>query len=161
MNLILNFSKFLLAIFICFAFQSCVETEKIEDGMYQTNDNDIFYGLEISDNCSKIKFFILYSWSSSMPKDEIENQKNWEGFRTGDLIYENNELKAINISTDFFESRKDSLEITKSSNGIKINCEKLSQIFMGSFPPTSDGKLTINLGASKSPKNEIYFRKKN
>lgn len=118
MNLIINFSKYLLAIFICISFQSCVETEKVEDGLYQTDDNDIFYGLEISDNRSKIKFFILQSWSSSMPEDEIKNQKNWEGFRTGDLIYDNNELKAIKISTDFFESMNDSLEIRKSGKQV-------------------------------------------
>lgn len=82
-----------------------------------------------------------------MAEDEIENQKNWEEFRTGDLIYDNNEPKAINISTDFLESINNGLEITKSGNGIKINCEKLSEIFMCTFPSKNLGNRTINLGA--------------
>lgn len=142
MILIKNILSCILAILVCFSFESCMETGKVEDVLYQTNDNDIFYGLEISDNGSKIKFFIRQSWSSSMSEDEIE--KKWEEFRTGDLIYDNNGPKAINISTDFLESINNSLEITKSGNGIKINCEKLSEILMGTFPSTNLGNRTIN-----------------
>lgn len=95
-----------------------------------------------------------------MAEDEIENQKNWTEFRTGDLIYDNNGPKAINISTDFLESIINSLEITKSGKRIKIICEKLSEIFMGTFPSTNLGNRTINLAASKCPLTEIYFEKK-
>lgn len=156
-----NFLKYLLTITVISFIQSCSKGDKIEDGLFLTDDNEIFYGIEISDNQSLIKFFILNNWSSSMSKDEIEKQKNIEGFRTAQLIFENNEYKVINIETDFFESKNDTLEISNSSHGIKINCKRLIQAFMGSFPSINDNKMTINLGKLKCPDDEIYFKKKN
>jgi len=155
-----NFLKYLLTIAVIPFIKSCSKSDKIEDGLFLTDDNEIFYGIEISDNQTLIKFFILNNWSSIMSKDEIEKQKIIEGFRTAQLIFENNEYKAINIETDFFESKNDTLEISNSSHGIKINCKRLIQIFMGSFPSTNDSKMTIDLGKPKCPENEIYFEKK-
>lgn len=155
-----TFLKLSLCVLLAPLMHMCTTNHPIDDGLYTTTDNDMFYGIEITENQSKVKFFMLSNWSSFMTEEVIKQQHTFTDYRTGDLILDNNHYKITNLETDFFHARNDTLEVWSDTDGITLECAALERAFFSPSSAKEQGKLNIRLGNQPCPGKKIHFKKK-
>jgi len=149
--------------FILFILSTnCINQSNIRDGIYQTNDNDVYYGIELNNDLNDIKFYIASNSSTSFSKKDIKAVKDWGHFRTGKIISKNNDFIEIgNIETDLAEHIRDTLKMNIKNDELICNCKQIKTIFQGKSMFDTNDKNVIHLGEKLCKKKIIKFKYSN
>lgn len=109
---------------------SCGE-KKIPDGIYVCEDGPI-YAIDILNSNHTAKIYILQNYSSGMPKETVENLKNFEIYFNSKFDYTDQGIILKDIESNISPWDRDkTVDGVFENNTLKINCENLQRQFFG------------------------------
>lgn len=135
-------SIFFLSFVLILINISCTQNKVIEDGIYNSSNNDIYYAIKIDKNKKKILFYQLESYTEIDPiakeifniksSDSKQSKKDFKFFNKGDFEIVNDKIIVTNLESDMLPSdRPKKIEGKISNDKIEFNCEEISKYFSG------------------------------
>ena len=111
---------------------SCQEKKSIIDGMYSSNNDQIFYALEFNKKNHSVKIFM----------QSLYIKKDFKNYIKAKYRQENNRLYLDEIESDLLPSQRNKKIICEiEGNLIKINCQELFKETIGSKSKCLEEKL--------------------
>ena len=133
-------------LFVLIFANSCTESSNLRDGRFYTDDNDIFYGIEVLNNQSEIRFYISKEWSNLNSEEELKEQKNWKHYRSGIIVRDGNQLLVSEVESDIPPFQREQIVFTIKKEQLIIDCDNLYNGFSGqkSYPLDNSSTLIGN-----------------
>ena len=121
---------------------SCSQNKVIEDGIYNSSNNDLYYAIKIDKNKNKILFYQLESYTEIDPtskeifninsSNSKQSKKDFKFFHKGDFEIVNDKIIVTNLESDMLSSdRPKKIDGKISNDKIEFNCEEISKYFSG------------------------------